>query len=43
LRLVTIFHDIVGWGEHHLDFRRRFSAFHSGIPRALAANIGQPY
>jgi len=22
------FYDIVAWGEHHLDFLRRFSAFH---------------
>jgi predicted transposase YbfD/YdcC len=26
------FDDIVAWGEHHLDFLRRFSAFHHGIP-----------
>jgi predicted transposase YbfD/YdcC len=26
------FDDIVDWGEHHLDFLRRFSAFHHGIP-----------
>lgn len=26
------FDDIVSWGEHHLDFLRRFSAFHFGIP-----------
>src|SRR6201993_2813811 len=26
------FDDIVGWGEHHLDFLRRFSEFHFGIP-----------
>src|SRR6516225_5498379 len=26
------FDDIVAWGEHHLDFLRRFSAFHFGIP-----------
>jgi predicted transposase YbfD/YdcC len=26
------FEDIVEWGEHHLDFLRRFSAFHFGIP-----------
>lgn len=26
------FYDIVAWGEHHLDFLRRFSAFHHGIP-----------
>jgi predicted transposase YbfD/YdcC len=26
------FDDIVDWGEHHLDFLRRFSAFHYGIP-----------
>ena len=26
------FDDIVGWGEDHLDFLRRFSEFHFGIP-----------
>jgi predicted transposase YbfD/YdcC len=26
------FDDIVAWGEHNLDFLRRFSAFHHGIP-----------
>jgi predicted transposase YbfD/YdcC len=26
------FYDIVAWGEHHLDFLRRFSEFHHGIP-----------
>lgn len=26
------FEDIVAWGEQHLDFLRRFSAFHFGIP-----------
>jgi predicted transposase YbfD/YdcC len=26
------FEDIVEWGEHHLDFLRRFSAFHFGVP-----------
>ena len=26
------FDDIVAWGEHHLDFLRRFSSFHHGIP-----------
>jgi hypothetical protein len=26
------FDDIVGWGENHLDFLRRFSEFHFGIP-----------
>src|SRR6201984_1647012 len=26
------FADIVDWGEHHLDFLRRFSQFHHGIP-----------
>ena len=26
------FDDIVAWGEHHLDFLRRFSAYHHGIP-----------
>lgn len=26
------FDDIVAWGEHHLDFLRRFSSFHFGIP-----------
>jgi predicted transposase YbfD/YdcC len=25
------FYDIVAWGEHHLDFLRRFSEFHHGI------------
>jgi predicted transposase YbfD/YdcC len=38
------FDDIVAWGEHHLDFLRRFSAFHHGIPcerwlRALVNRI----
>ena len=28
------FDDIVEWGEHHLDFLRRFSPFHFGIPCA---------
>jgi predicted transposase YbfD/YdcC len=28
------FEDIVEWGEHHLDFLRRFSEFHHGIPCA---------
>jgi predicted transposase YbfD/YdcC len=28
------FDDIVAWGEHHLDFLRRFSLFHFGIPCA---------
>jgi predicted transposase YbfD/YdcC len=28
------FDDIVAWGEHHLDFLRRFSAYHFGIPCA---------
>lgn len=28
------FEDIVLWGEHHLDFLRRFSAFHHGVPCA---------
>jgi hypothetical protein len=28
------FEDIVAWGEHHLDFLRRFSPFHFGIPCA---------
>jgi predicted transposase YbfD/YdcC len=28
------FDDIVEWGEHHLDFLRRFSEFHHGIPCA---------
>ena len=28
------FDDIVLWGEHHLDFLRRFSAFHFGVPCA---------
>ena len=26
------FDDMVAWGKHHLDFLRRFSAFHYGIP-----------
>jgi predicted transposase YbfD/YdcC len=26
------FDDIVGWGEHHLDFLRKFAPFHYGIP-----------
>jgi predicted transposase YbfD/YdcC len=26
------FDDIVAWGEHHLDFLRRFSEFYHGIP-----------
>jgi predicted transposase YbfD/YdcC len=26
------FDDIVGWGKHHLDFLRGFSAYHHGIP-----------
>src|ERR1700726_3676743 len=26
------FYDIVAWGKHHLDFLRRFSEFHHGIP-----------
>jgi predicted transposase YbfD/YdcC len=26
------FDDIVAWGEHHLEFLRRFSPFHFGIP-----------
>lgn len=26
------FDDIVAWGKHHLDFLRRFSAYHHGIP-----------
>jgi len=26
------FDDIVGWGEDHLDFLRRFAPFHHGIP-----------
>ena len=26
------FDEIVGWGQHHLDFLRRFSPFHFGIP-----------
>jgi predicted transposase YbfD/YdcC len=28
------FDDIVAWGEHHLDFLRRFSPYHFGIPCA---------
>jgi predicted transposase YbfD/YdcC len=26
------FDDIVAWGEHHLDFLRKFAPFHYGIP-----------
>src|SRR6266851_1096401 len=26
------FDDIVAWGEHHLDFLRKFASFHHGIP-----------
>src|SRR6266446_4409065 len=26
------FDDIVAWGEHHLDFLRRFCEFHHGVP-----------
>jgi predicted transposase YbfD/YdcC len=26
------FDDIASWGKHHLDFLRRFSAYHHGIP-----------
>lgn len=26
------FDDIAAWGEHHLDFLRRFSEFHFGVP-----------
>lgn len=26
------FDEIIAWGEHHLDFLRRFSEFHHGIP-----------
>jgi predicted transposase YbfD/YdcC len=38
------FDDIVGWGEHHLGFLRRFAEFHHGIPcerwlRALVNRI----
>ena len=28
------FDDIVAWGEHHLEFLRRFSEFHYGVPCA---------
>jgi predicted transposase YbfD/YdcC len=28
------FDDIADWGEHHLDFLRRFAEFHHGIPCA---------
>jgi predicted transposase YbfD/YdcC len=28
------FDDIADWGEHHLDFLRRFSDFHHGVPCA---------
>lgn len=28
------FDDIVAWGEHHLDFLRRFVPFHHGVPCA---------
>jgi predicted transposase YbfD/YdcC len=38
------FDEIVAWGEHHLDFLRKFSPFHHGIPgerwlRALVNRI----
>jgi predicted transposase YbfD/YdcC len=38
------FDDIVAWGEHHLDFLRRFAEFHHGVPcerwlRALVNRI----
>ena len=33
------FDDIVLWGEHHLDFLRRFSAFHFGVPCARWVRI----
>ncbi|MFZ1153310.1 MAG: ISAs1 family transposase [Solirubrobacteraceae bacterium] len=38
------FDDIVSWGEHHLEFLRRFAEFHHGIPcerwlRALVNRI----
>jgi len=26
------FDDIAAWGEHHLDFLRKFSPFHHGSP-----------
>ena len=26
------FDDIVAWGQHHLNFLRRFSEFHFGVP-----------
>lgn len=26
------FDDIVAWGEHHVDFLRRFAPFHHGVP-----------
>ena len=26
------FDDIAAWGEHHLDFLRRFAEFHFGVP-----------
>ena len=29
------FDDIVAWGEHHLDFLRRFADFHHGIWRVM--------
>jgi predicted transposase YbfD/YdcC len=28
------FDDIAAWGEHHLDFLRRFAPFHHGVPCA---------
>lgn len=28
------FGDIAAWGEHHLDFLRRFAPFHHGVPGA---------
>src|SRR3981081_1402200 len=37
------FDDIVAWGEHHLGFLRRVSAFHPARPcRTLAARPGKP-
>ena len=26
------FDEIAAWGEHHLDFLRKFAPFHNGIP-----------
>jgi hypothetical protein len=31
------FDEIAAWGEHHLDFLRKFAPFHHGIPCAPPA------